>query len=420
MTPASGQSSDASERPRPKRRLRLPAVAALILVPICWFWLRSTETDPDSESGVGLTTQSEAAPVVGSPAPSKKSEPSSRPAASQDVVSELGRGLERLEISKPLVLTRPASSEPQGSRDASGLAFSPDGKRLAWWVDGSAWQIPVTAAHVDLIEASLGAVGGVTALAWDTEGSRWLTGDDRGRLRIWGLLEQENVSDPTPEFEMRLTGLEESVSRVDWSGQLMACSAGGKIWLWQGDGRRLVATWQAHEQAISFLSFRRDGKALLSADEGGGLRLWNAAGRLLEDYSEIPLGSVQAAGFDTFGFVVAWARQGLAEPASGEGPWGLWREAGGWWFPPEPLDGSVRVALADDGSYLLWQSREAFLFKLRDEQIQPLSGIDVGMSPVLSPGGHRLAWLDEADGDDDDSVAQRALVAPLLPDPVEP
>ncbi len=392
-------------------------LVALLLVSLYWFWLRGAPIEPDDGPVEAVLDQGEDADV--SARGSAESASSSESSIDGSGVSEPDPAPVPLVISEPLIAVRPGSTELPEALDTSGLAsgltsglaFSPDGGQLAWWADGSAWRIPLASAQEGSVEALLGAVGGVTALAWDAESSRWLTGDVHGRLRIWGLLEGGDGSDPDPHFEMRLTGLEGPVTRVDWSGQLMACAAGGHIWLWQGDGRRLVATWQAHETAISFLSFRRDGKALLSADEGGGLRLWNAAGRLLEDYSEIQLGSVQAAGFDPFGFVVAWARQGSDALVSGEGSWGLWREAGGWWFPQEPSNGPVRVTLADDGSYLLWKSDEGFLLKLRDEQILALSGLHVGANPVLSPGGHQLAWLDESKDDH-----QKAFVVSLLPE----
>lgn len=328
-----------------------------------------------------------------------RSEASPSEPADQPPTDEAVSGVPPLPDRRVEVSVEGSDDSPQ---QISALVFSPEGDQLAWIDAGIGYRLSLVESRA-VAQAVCG--GEVTALAWGDAGFRWLTGDAKGRLRIWTL---DAEAAPLPDFEIRLTGLTESVDRVAWKGDLLAASTGGRIGLWRSDGRQSTAVWSAHDSSVKVLRFRQDGKALLSADESGGLKLWTTEGRLLEDFSEHGIAMVEAAGFDPFGWVVTWSRER-------DRGWGLWREAGGWWRSSVSAEISSVAAFSRDGRLLLWAIPERTeLWRIPKETHETVAEIRRARLLTLSDDGGQAAWLE------DGRIVLRGLLGSAAPAAMHP
>ncbi len=155
-------------------------------------------------------------------------------------------------------------------------AFSPDGSQLATThTDGSVrtWDVesgrplPSLFGHRDIVRL----------LVYSMDGSRLASASDDRTIRLWDPI--------TGQFERELVGHTESIRTVAFSpdGEEILSAGGDAARLWDvSNGRPL---WEfEHNAPITAAAYSQDGKLVLTADEDGLAKVWDAAsGELLSE-----------------------------------------------------------------------------------------------------------------------------------------
>ncbi len=229
-----------------------------------------------------------------------------------------------------------------GERSVAGLAFSPDGKRLALAGQTiSLWD--VRTGQRDRPLPGHGAA--IVALAFSADGRRLATGGRDGLACVW--------DGRTGRLEHTLTGHDGAASGLAFSadGALLATGEGVRgqrretsLRLWDLRKGRLSHSWKAHQGAILQLLFSPDGRLLASAPSTGGARLWEVKTGYEEGEVHGPV--LRPVAFET-------GRRGL-HLVSGDGQWAHWpattrltklsRQVQGEALMAATLAGRVRVA----------------------------------------------------------------------------
>lgn len=225
---------------------------------------------------------------------------------------------------------------PHGHRIAAGVAFSPDGTRLA--TTGSDDAAKVWDAFTGQLELTLPHRDGVSAVAFSPDGTRLATLSDRsynGEAKIWDVDTGRQVSLlPTPHRPSRLDFFQHVVFSPDGMRLSTISNEGwARIWdtatreillelfgdvgvyglayaAFSPDGTRLATTsWDrtvrirdldtgaelltlsGHTNAVNSVAYSRDGTRLATASTDGTARVWDAAtGEELIAISTHPVG----------------------------------------------------------------------------------------------------------------------------------
>ena len=102
-----------------------------------------------------------------------------------------------------------------------------------------------------------------------------------------------------PELDLGATARLDAVA-VDTAGERIAIATRGQLQVYGVDGTRLQA-FAGHKQDVSFLTFHKDGKLLLSGSADGSLRLWSLGEREEVQRFDVPSFSLDAVDFDADG-----------------------------------------------------------------------------------------------------------------------
>ncbi|HEY2290720.1 MAG TPA: hypothetical protein VGM86_08465 [Thermoanaerobaculia bacterium] len=154
-----------------------------------------------------------------------------------------------------------------------GVAFSPDGKRLASAsADNSVilWDVD-SRKKIATLE---GHMGSVYSVAFSPDGKRLASASADNSVILWDV----NSRNPIASLE----GHNDPVYGVAFSpdGKRLASASGDTtLILWDVDSRKPIATLEGHKAAVSGVAFSPDGKRLASASSDTTVILWDVDSR---------------------------------------------------------------------------------------------------------------------------------------------
>lgn len=185
--------------------------------------------------------------------------------------------------------------------DPYGLAFSPDGRRLAVGV-GNAAVVYETETWGE-VRRLQGHPNVILAVAWSPDGKTIAAGGFEGVSVLWDAT--------TGALRARLEGHSSYVGALAFSPDgrsLLTGSHDGSIRLWNPeDGREKNLLVPPGPAGALSLAFSRDGRRVVSGFGNGELRLWNAERLEVERTIPVPAGgNIVATGFSRDGSRV-WA-----------------------------------------------------------------------------------------------------------------
>jgi WD40 repeat protein/serine/threonine protein kinase len=336
--------------------------------------------------------------------------------------------LMRLCKVEPLVL--------RNMTEANGLAFSPDGKRLASAGGDGAIKIwnsrtgnviqTIAKAHAD----------SVVCVAFHTDGKHLASvGADR-RVKVWDLTTEEEVFNESCDVR-RKYGTAYTVAFSPRDGQQLAAGSAGtvRVWDWKshqilhnlhahdfhsipvafsGDGRLvtgvlrdslklwdpktggLLRTFAGHRHPISSLAFNTNGERLASASYDRTVKVWDTTtGKLLHTL-DLHTGNVECVAFSPDGRRLASGGEDktvrIWDSTTGREVLGLRGHTGRCGCVAFSLDGRLASA-STDGTIRIWdasplrgdEGQEILTFTQHSDEIR-----SVAFSPV-SPDGQMIA-----------------------------
>jgi WD40 repeat protein len=218
-------------------------------------------------------------------------------------------------------------SEAQTQGVVGGLCFSPDGKRLATgWFDpkdvapsGSGWVVKVCDAGTGRAILSLpGHSNPITGVAFSPDGKRLASGSGDSTVRVWEAETGRQI--------LTLRGHTSAVYSVCFSPDGKRLASGGveAAKVWDAVAGQDTLTLRGHGVGVSCVCFSPDGKRLASGEHGDSVKVWDV-GTGRESLSlRVPSSSVHSVCFSPDGKHLA---AGLADGGQGRplaGAVGIW------------------------------------------------------------------------------------------------
>jgi WD40 repeat protein/tRNA A-37 threonylcarbamoyl transferase component Bud32 len=153
---------------------------------------------------------------------------------------------------------------------ASAVAFSPDGRRLAY-TDDRAVQVCNAGTGQGILTLS-GHANLVSGVAFSPKGERLATGSVDGTVAVWEAASGKRL------LTLRHT---DRILNVAFSrdGRHLAAAAGDRVvQVWDTRSVQEPFTLRGHEDSVSAVAFSPDGWRLASAGQDGAAKLWDATG----------------------------------------------------------------------------------------------------------------------------------------------
>jgi WD40 repeat protein len=283
-----------------------------------------------------------------------------------------------------------------------GLAFSPDGRRLASGGDSRVvdiWDATMSTEGRQAVGRRLAECQGhtskVLSIAFRPDGQRLVTASHDGTVRQWDAQkwDAQTGREVEPPYDRHTAEVFAAVYSPDGK-RIASAGADRTVRLWQASGRQDQAVLRGHTGAVSALAFSQDGRHLASVSYDlpnspgdGTVRFWEAAPE-----ATLPV----LTGHTNYVYPVAYSPDGRWIASGG---WDkkirLWDAATGEECATLPHPGVVEalaftpdslrlVSGDDDGNLLVWDVSTGHI------QGRLPSGKSV-RSLALSPDGTRVA-----------------------------
>jgi WD40 repeat protein len=167
--------------------------------------------------------------------------------------------------------------EPLVLRDATevdGMAFSPDGERLA--SAGGDGSVKIWGSRTgDVIQTIPHAhAASAVAVAFHRDGKHLASAGAEGQVKVWDLTTGQEVFSRPCEVHRKF-GSACTVAFSPSDGRHLAAGKDGAVRVWDWENRQLLHSFPGHEHHSISVAFSRDGRRLATGSWREGPRLWD-------------------------------------------------------------------------------------------------------------------------------------------------
>jgi WD40 repeat protein len=279
------------------------------------------------------------------------------------------------------ILSLPRNLKLEHAGSVNGVAYSPDGKRVATASSDKTAKI-WDAATGHLLLTLHGHTGRINGIAYSPDGARLATAGEDGTVRQWDATNGQELAN----FQGR-SGSINGIAYASDGRRLATANADKTAEVWDVRSGEILSTMRGHAGSVVGVAFDSNGERLATASADGTTKIWNAhEGNLLLTLHSHS-GSVNGVAFSLDGTVLA--------TASADSTARLWDSRRGQQIRILRQSGSVRgVAFSPDGKRLATASSDNNV-RLWDVS-KGLSILNLHQSGsanavAFSPSGRRLA-----------------------------